>query len=79
MQFVITFPSSHNAMQANKIFSSSDIKCEIIPTPRQISSECGFAILGEIEDIIDLTEFSSINKLKIDKIYIKRGEIYEEC
>jgi hypothetical protein len=78
MEFVITFPSSHQAMHADKIFSKSEIKCEIIPTPREISSECGFSLLGEIEDILILQEFSTKNKIKFNKIYIKKGKLYEE-
>lgn len=79
MNFLITFLSSHHAIEANKKFTKSDISCEIVPTPRQISSECGFAILGEIEDISVLQEFNLKNKIKFDKIYIKKGELYEEC
>lgn len=78
MKFVVTFPSSHQAMHANNLFSKSDIKCEIIPTPRQISSECGFALLGETVDLELLKEFCLTNKIKIDKIYIKKGDLYEE-
>jgi len=78
MKFVITFPSSHLAMHANKTFMNSKIICEIIPTPRQISSECGFCLLGEIDDISTLKEFNSLNKINFDKIYIKKGELYEE-
>lgn len=79
MKIVITFPSSHLAMHANKLFSNSIIDCEIIPTPRQISSECGFTILGDVENMVILQEFIRKNKIDFDKIYIKKGELYEEC
>lgn len=78
MVFVITFPSSHKAMHANSLLAKSEIKCEIIPTPRQISSECGFSLLGEVEGLQILKEFCLINKIITDKIYIKKGDIYEE-
>jgi hypothetical protein len=79
MKVVITFTSSHLAMHANKLFSNSEISCEIIPTPRQISSECGFTLLGEVEDLVVLQEFIEKNKIDSDKIYVKKGELYEEC
>lgn len=78
MQFVITFPSSHHAMHANNLFSKSAIKCEIIPTPRRISSECGFSLLGEIADLDLLKDFCLTNKINFAKIYCKKGEDYEE-
>lgn len=78
MLIVISFLSSHQAMLANKILAKSNFKCEIIPTPREISSECGFSILGEVENLETFHLF--INEMKLDyaKIYIKRGSLYEK-
>jgi len=78
MLFVLTFESTHLAMHAYKRLANSDIKCEVIPTPRQISSECGFSILGETNNIIALKDFNLLNKIKYDKIYTKKGDNYEE-
>ncbi|MFA7057887.1 MAG: DUF3343 domain-containing protein [Candidatus Cloacimonadales bacterium] len=78
MQFVITFISSHHAMQANKKFVKSKIKSEIIPTPRQISSECGFSIQGEADNLQELTNFCQDSKLSYEVIYIKKEDRYEK-
>lgn len=66
-------------MHANKSLSTCDIKCEIVPTPRQISSECGFSILGEVETFNVLKDNKILDKIKYDKIYIIKGEDYENC
>lgn len=78
MTFVITFISSHQAMQANKKFIKSKHKCEIIPTPREISSECGFSLQGETENIQEIVNFCQKSDLAYEIIYIKSGVKYEK-
>jgi hypothetical protein len=43
--FVITFIVSHFAIKAEKELNSAGLSNELIPTPREIDSECGFSIL----------------------------------
>lgn len=45
--YVMTFESSHQAMAAEKALLLAGQKLSIIPTPREISSECGFSLLLE--------------------------------
>jgi hypothetical protein len=79
MVFVITFTSSHLAMSANKILRKQEYKCEVIPTPREISSECGFALLIQVENEETLNLYFKEKKIVYDKIYLKRGDFYEDC
>ncbi len=76
---LVTFKSSHLAMRANKLFSTSEFKCEIIPTPREISSECGFSLMFELVQEDSLKLYFRENNLEYDKIYIKKGDLYEIC
>jgi len=43
--FVLVFKSTHDALKSEKILKNAGYRSEIIPTPKEISSECGFAIL----------------------------------
>lgn len=43
--FLITFFSTHQALKAEKRLKSKIEKMDLIPTPREISSECGFSVL----------------------------------
>lgn len=45
---VITFESTHQAIKAEKTLEGFEI--EIIPTPRQLSANCGISIRGEMKD-----------------------------
>lgn len=50
---IITFASTHHVLKAEKLLLSAGIKLEIIPTPKNISSDCGMSIRinPEVSDI----------------------------
>ena len=41
---IFTFNSTHHVLKAEKLLLGKGIKHEIIPTPKDISSDCGMAI-----------------------------------
>ena len=51
-KLVITFPSTHYALKAEKVLKGAGLEIEVIPVPRELSSSCGLAIpiLEEEED-----------------------------
>ena len=77
--FVITFATSHHAIKANIRLNSF---VEIIPTPREISSECGFSLLAkmcELQILKQKLEKQNLKYAKIYKIETRKGaKIYEE-
>jgi hypothetical protein len=42
---VITFPSPHHAFQAEKVCQNAHIPVILIPLPRELSADCGVALL----------------------------------
>jgi hypothetical protein len=44
MHYIITFQSTHHVLKAEKILLAAGVTFEIIPTPKNISSECGISI-----------------------------------
>lgn len=68
---VVTFTNTHAAMKAEDIFSfHNKLDFELIPTPREISAECGFALLVRNIDTVFLYNICQKNNLKIDGIYL---------
>lgn len=62
--YIISFNSTHHAIESEKILGSKNIKFTTIPTPREISASCGISIRfleDDLEDIIKI--FSSDNLL----------------
>jgi hypothetical protein len=47
MSFLATFPSSHAALAAERRLLDQGLAVELVPVPRQISSDCGFCLLLE--------------------------------
>lgn len=42
--FILNFDSTHHALKSEKLLNNIGIKFDIIPTPKEISSDCGIAI-----------------------------------
>ncbi|MCH4887351.1 DUF3343 domain-containing protein [Acidaminobacter sp. JC074] len=65
---VITFESTHKAIKAEKQLASLDV--EIIPTPRQLSANCGISIKARVEDLEQIKE-------KMEGSYGDMNQAYE--
>ncbi|WP_422479625.1 DUF3343 domain-containing protein [Pleomorphochaeta sp. DL1XJH-081] len=48
-QAIITFDSTHHAISAQKTLSEKGISFRVIPTPVEITSTCGIALLVAVE------------------------------
>ena len=67
MKCVLLFPSVHQVMKAEKFLKGRGFSIDIIPVPREISSDCGVAIELPWEDregALSVLEGSSISILE---------------
>ena len=78
MQYgVVIFLSTSHAMRAEKVLNMSDVATKLIPTPRQLSSDCGLSLRfewrqrDEIEGILkrNKAEFTRIVSLAMEDGY----------
>jgi hypothetical protein len=58
---ILIFESMHKVMKTEKILLAEGIGIEIIPTPKEITSECGMSIRVNPEKV-DLHKIKSILK-----------------
>jgi predicted urease superfamily metal-dependent hydrolase len=69
-------------MKAKKVFAKIELETDFIPTPREISAECGFSMKASVENYDYLLELLSTEKVKFDNVYqikTENGErIYEK-
>lgn len=76
--FVLTFETTHKVFKAEKALNENKIKFDIIPTPKNISSECGVSIKinSEISDVQPIkTILNSLNiNFKIFEINTKMND-----
>ncbi len=56
-QLIIVCMSIHDIIDLEKKLLQANIKCDIIPTPRQLSSSCGVSILIKSNNIDSIQTF----------------------
>ena len=66
---VVTFESTHHAINGEKIFKEYDIIFKTIPTPREISLSCGLSIRFNLNDVDRVIELYYNNTLAIKGVY----------
>jgi hypothetical protein len=71
MKSVFIFESIHRVMKAEKLLKGEGIKIDLIPVPREISSDCGVAI--ELSEDTEAEALSILreNKISVMDCYIK--------
>ncbi|NLX61844.1 MAG: DUF3343 domain-containing protein [Tissierellia bacterium] len=67
---VITFKSTHYAIQADSTFKNEKISYRTIPTPREISRSCGLAIKFNLEDYDSIRYIIEKKGLNIEGVYM---------
>ncbi len=63
---IIVFDSTHHVLKAEKLFNANGIKHDIIPTPKDISSDCGVSVRVssdhfDFERITEILTMENIN------------------
>jgi hypothetical protein len=66
MYGVVLVPSTSHAIRAEKLVQQAGIRCKLIPTPRQISSDCGIVL-----------RFDWADHEQVERILRDRGVDYE--
>lgn len=67
---VITFKSTHHAIQGEDKIGQYKIDFRIIPTPREITESCGIAIKFSSKDLVAIEEIIRKEEIQIDEIFI---------
>ena len=50
MMVLFTFASVHHMLRAERILKEKAVTCDVIPTPRSISTSCGLSIVLAARD-----------------------------
>ena len=75
---VFVLYSIHNVMKAEKVLRSQEILFDTIPVPREISADCGMAILvarGDRQKVLKILAESRIN---VKDVYLRKCGKYEK-
>ncbi|OGP90170.1 MAG: hypothetical protein A2156_12490 [Deltaproteobacteria bacterium RBG_16_48_10] len=70
--------SVRQVMKAEKLLKGQGFKVDLIPTPREISSDCGVAIELPLGSQKEASGILKENRLSILSSYVKRHGKYEK-
>jgi len=73
-QGVILFPSIHFVLQAEKMIKGKGFFIDLIPVPRQLSSDCGICMLIEWEQRETLYTFLEEAGVRIEGVHPLPGK-----
>ncbi len=68
---VISFKSTHDALEMEDVFDEKNIELRTIPTPREITAGCGVSLKIRKEDLLEAKKI-------LDEYDIINRQIYEE-
>ena len=71
MKCVLIFSSIHQVMRAEKLLKGKGIKIDLVPVPREISSDCGVAIELSVDSEEEAFHFLEENKVSILERYAR--------
>ncbi|HUL30016.1 MAG TPA: DUF3343 domain-containing protein [Thermodesulfobacteriota bacterium] len=74
MKCVFLFESVHRVMRAEKILKEKGIKVDLIPVPREISSDCGVAVELSKESEGKALLILEENRISMTECYTKDSE-----
>jgi hypothetical protein len=71
MTCVIIFGSIHRVMKAEKLLKRKGLTVDIIPVPREISSDCGVALELPVELEGQALRFMAENRIPVHECYTR--------
>ena len=71
MKSVLLFESIHRVMRAEKVLKEKGIEVDLIPVPREISSDCGVAVELSRESEEKAFLILRENRILMSECYIK--------
>jgi hypothetical protein len=66
---IITFHTTHFAIKAKKVLARSGKRFEMIPVPREFSSDCGFCCKVSWEEKEKIENILGENRIEIDSVF----------
>ena len=76
--YALIFPSVHSVLKVEKEALAQGIPVELIPTPRQISSDCGMAVKLHEESLGWLLETMARLSMPEGRLYRRKGDAFED-
>jgi len=74
MRLLLTFLSAHHALAAESVLRQRQVRYELLPTPRAITSHCGLSLRLETRDYWDVQALLEESGVSIAAVYTEDDE-----
>lgn len=74
----LVYISIHDVMKAEAQFKRAGIWHDLVPTPREISSDCGMVVAVRVEDLEQIERALCLSDRQPDAVYWQTEAGYEE-
>lgn len=61
---ILGFDSIHDVLEAEALLGSEGVPCDLIPTPRELSSDCGMSVACGARDLDRLRALEAAGRLR---------------
>lgn len=75
---VFVLYSIHDVMKAEFTLKDRGMTYDVIPVPKELSSDCGMALMVSCDDQSEVRKIFDRNNLKIKGAFLKTPDGYEE-
>jgi len=76
--WIILFDSIHHVLAAERVFKDRGVWCDLVPTPRDLSSDCGMAIEFRSGDVAAVRSLLADPAMKPRSFYRPSPSGYQE-
>ena len=65
---IVTFPTTHTAIQAERAANEAGLEVRMIPVPREISSDCNVGMKASVDDMPQLRSLMNSKGIECDLV-----------
>ena len=72
--YIMVFNNTHEAMAAEKLLDTENIKVMVMPTPTYITKSCGISLKFDDDSVIAIDKLIEEGKIKFKNVYFRDVE-----
>ena len=77
--WILLFDSIHFVLAAERVFQQRGVWCDLVPVPRDLSSDCGMVIAFRREDLAAVGDLLADPRIRLRNVYRPSPAGYEEA
>ena len=75
--WVLLFDSIHYVLAAERAFKAREVRCDVVPVPRDLSSDCGMAVEFHPSDLEAVRGMCAEGAVRPKAVYRRTADAHE--